>query len=101
MTPEQLNELAGIVCEQLNEQPGGQAAPGVKHHMLAQGAAAVMQLTQEAQQIEEAGGLRRLDGGRRTLGGVYFQLAKARGWLTNTQKARRFVAEWERKKGVG
>ena len=66
----------------------------IAYHIHTQGKTAVNGLVYEAQATHANGGQTRHDGERRTLGGVFFQLARREGWEHASQKQRRRLLRW-------
>jgi hypothetical protein len=87
-----MNHVTEIVCEQLNENPEERPAESIAYHVQTYGAAAVAELVVQARRVFAGDGLPTAAGGRRTLGGCYFHMAKRRGWVTEPRKIRRLLA---------
>ncbi len=84
-------EFAQAQMKALNEATN-HAGPSIFAHVLLHGQTAVGELVAAAQDVQANGGMMRQDGQPRTLGGVYFQLAKAAGWEVRPYKLRRELA---------
>ena len=87
-----MNHVTRVICEQLGENPEERAAESLAYHVQTYGAGPVGELVVMARRVHSGDGLPTAAGGRRTLGGCYFWLAKRRGWLCEPRKIRRLVA---------
>jgi hypothetical protein len=76
---EQFNKLVAIIADGLGEKPFTYAYKQIHTAVRVLGPRAVVQLAQEALQIERQGGMTTQDGKRRrTLGGIFFHIMKGR-----------------------
>jgi PHAX RNA-binding domain len=86
---EQHNKLVALIAEGLGEKPFTYAYKQIDTAVKILGGFAVLQLAQEALEIEKQGGMMTQDGKRRrTLGGIFFHIMKGR--LTSAQRRRIF-----------
>jgi hypothetical protein len=86
---EQHNKLVAIIADGLGEKPFTYAYKQIDTAVKILGGFTVLQLAQEALQIEKQGGMMTHDGKqRRTLGGIFFHIMKGR--LTSAQRRRIF-----------
>lgn len=94
MNANELQELTLTILDMLEELPQRHKMDTVGWNILHHGMDAVEALAHEAVGVHASEGRRREDGGWRTLGGVFFQLAREHGWEVSARICRRGLRNW-------